>query len=120
MSVGGAISTGSSADLDPSLVELITQNEDGKWPKIETKICQLSYKYPKQAYGASGATAGNGTLIICGGYSIDYETNVKHYSSECFKLNLNQDPNWTKLGDMSTQRSVCLFILSHPKSLLQT
>ena len=87
---------------------------------VETKICQLPYKYPKQVYGASGATAGNGTLIICGGYITDYKTNVKEYSSECFKLNSNQDPNWTKLGDMSIPRSVCLFVLSPPKSLLKT
>ena len=69
---------------------------------------------------ASGATAEDGTLIICGGYITDYKTNVKEYSSECFKLNSNQDPNWTKLGDMSIPRSVCLFVLSPPKSLLKT
>ena len=39
---------------------------------------------------------------------IDNGTNVKDYSSECFKLNLNQDPNWTKLGDMSEPRFVSL------------
>ena len=117
MSVGGVIRDGSPADLNPSMVEVITKNEDGN---LEAKVCQPFYKYPKQAYGASGATDKDGTLIICGGYGADNETNVKDYLSECFKLNLNQDPNWTKLGDMSTPRSVCLFLLLHPKSLLQT
>ena len=43
------------------------------------------------------------------------------YSSECFKWNLNENSgNWTKLGDMSTSRFVCLVYFAYPKSLLQT